>query len=485
MHVARHLRRVDGGRSGSPSASSSCTTTATEVVGRRRALPLEPAVLLAAAGVRRTGDPGRDRRASPGCCGCPRVVRGARVRPRGRATRSRAWRSRGSCSGPRYRVGLQGPRAASRALRARTKSYALRARTRRRRRGDAVPVRRGARAPATRSERLSDDGTRTARRSSATSSPSCASRQARKPVGEFLGEVDPAHRHSSTELDADRDRSRRRAARRNLAAFLDAGARVRAGRGRAHAPRVPRLRRRGRGARQAGVGAGPAHRTRTPSKVMTIHAAKGSSSTTCSCPGGAKGLLPSPRSSRTRPSAAKSLDFELRGDAEILPAFDGVLSHFKARAAGAGEYEERRTAYVALTRARKRDSSSAARTGTARTSSAKEAGEFLEELAAWGHGRARHGRCGSRRGRSTRSNPCSGIASGSCGLARAGAARRARTHVFPTGGGHAARRRGRDRRRAADAARTARSGGARAVRGARRRAAAPRRAPAEREAPMP
>ena len=46
-------------------------------------------------------------------------------------------------------------------------------------------------------------------------------------------------------------------------------------------------------------------------------------------PGMARGLLPNPRMQQNPAERGKSLDFELRGDAAILPTFDGVLSHFK------------------------------------------------------------------------------------------------------------------------------------------------------------
>ena len=114
-----------------------------EVVRRRRALPLEPAVLLAAAGVRGTGDP----RGDPGARrapAAPRDRRGPGVRPRGqRPARERG--AREDPARPPLPRRVQGPRACGGAR----QDEELRAPPGGRGggRGDAVPVRRGARAP--------------------------------------------------------------------------------------------------------------------------------------------------------------------------------------------------------------------------------------------------------------------------------------------------------------------------------------------------
>jgi DNA helicase-2/ATP-dependent DNA helicase PcrA len=78
-----------------------------------------------------------------------------------------------------------------------------------------------------------------------------------------------------------------------------------------------------------------------------------------------------------------SLDFELRGDASILPRFDGVLSHFKRDLQQQEIIEERRTMYVALTRAR-RSLWVSASTWYGENVNAKGPSEFFAELAAWG-----------------------------------------------------------------------------------------------------
>ncbi len=88
-------------------------------------------------------------------------------------------------------------------------------------------------------------------------------------------------------------------------------------------------------------------------KVMTIHQAKGLEFDHVFVPGIADGLMPSKRIQQNPAERGYSLDFELRGDADILPAFDGVLSHFKRDLQAQEVIEERRTMYVALTRARR------------------------------------------------------------------------------------------------------------------------------------
>ena len=146
-------------------------------------------------------------------------------------------------------------------------------------------------------------------------------------------------------------------------------------------------------------------------KVMTIHARRASSSTTCSCPGMAKGLLPSTRIQHNPAERGKSMDFELRGDAKILPKFDGVLSHFKQDLQAQEEYEERRTAYVAMTRARRRLFCTGAH-WYGENINAKEGGQFLRELAGWVM-EVRHGTWDPGEDIDERRTRCSGTASGS------------------------------------------------------------------------
>jgi DNA helicase II / ATP-dependent DNA helicase PcrA len=117
-------------------------------------------------------------------------------------------------------------------------------------------------------------------------------------------------------------------------------------------------------------------------KVMTIHQAKGLEFDHVFVPGVANGLMPSKRIQQNPAERGYSLDFELRGDAAILPTFDGVLSHFKADLQRQEVIEERRTMYVALTRARKTLWVSAS-TWYGENVQAKGASEFFAELRAW------------------------------------------------------------------------------------------------------
>jgi DNA helicase-2/ATP-dependent DNA helicase PcrA len=117
-------------------------------------------------------------------------------------------------------------------------------------------------------------------------------------------------------------------------------------------------------------------------KVMTIHAAKGLEFDNVFVPGLAKGLLPNMTIQQNPAERGKSLDFELRGDAAILPAFDGVLSRFREALQAQELYEERRTAYVAMTRAKRRLFVTGAH-WYGETIRAREAGPFLRELKDW------------------------------------------------------------------------------------------------------
>ncbi len=117
-------------------------------------------------------------------------------------------------------------------------------------------------------------------------------------------------------------------------------------------------------------------------KVMTIHQAKGLEFGHVFVPGVATGLMPSKRIQQNPAERAYSLDFELRGDRAILPSFDGVLSHFKQDLQHQEVIEERRTMYVALTRARRTLWISAS-TWYGENVNAKGASEFFGELADW------------------------------------------------------------------------------------------------------
>jgi ATP-dependent DNA helicase UvrD/PcrA len=117
-------------------------------------------------------------------------------------------------------------------------------------------------------------------------------------------------------------------------------------------------------------------------KVMTIHQAKGLEFDHVFVPGIADGLMPSRRIQQNPAERGYSLDFELRGDADILPAFDGVLSHFKRDLQAQEVIEERRTMYVALTRARRSLHVSASQ-WYGELINAKGPSTFFSELLAW------------------------------------------------------------------------------------------------------
>ena len=153
-------------------------------------------------------------------------------------TRTPASRSRASCSGPRYRVGLQGPGARRGAGRSEEPRAAGR---RGGRRGDAVPVRRGARAPR-RGRAICPTRAARAWRSSGASWRRCGSRPAGPSASSWpRSSGAPGCSRSSTPHTI-RSRPRRQAQPRGVPRR---GARVLAAGGRADAARVPRLRRHG------------------------------------------------------------------------------------------------------------------------------------------------------------------------------------------------------------------------------------------------
>jgi DNA helicase-2/ATP-dependent DNA helicase PcrA len=186
------------------------------------------------------------------------------------------------------------------------------------------------------------------------------------------------------ELDADPERQRALSARRNLAAFLDEVHAFEPVEGeltlRAFLDYVDAVEELDK---QDWAPVQPSDEDSV--KVMTIHVAKGLEFDHVFVPGVAHGLLPNPMVPQNPAERGKSLDFELRGDAAILPTFDGNVSRFKEALAAQEIVEERRTAYVALTRARR----------TLHVSGAfwygdnqmpKKASRFLDELIEWGAG---------------------------------------------------------------------------------------------------
>jgi DNA helicase-2/ATP-dependent DNA helicase PcrA len=211
--------------------------------------------------------------------------------------------------------------------------------------------------------------------------------QARKPVGEFLAEV-VRRTGLLAELEASGDVETAAAKKRNLAAFLDQV--------HAFSPLEGELTLQAfldfvdtvAGAdRQEWAPVQPSGENSV--KVMTIHQAKGLEFDTVFIPGLAEGILPDLQIQHNPVERGKSLDFELRGDRDILPSFERlgkVLSRFKAALKAQEEIEERRTFYVALTRAKKRLHVTGAHWYGDDVQSPKRPSQFFEELAAWGEG---------------------------------------------------------------------------------------------------
>ncbi len=92
-------------------------------------------------------------------------------------------------------------------------------------------------------------------------------------------------------------------------------------------------------------------------KLMTVHAAKGLEWDVVSVPGLSKGVFPSARGTSPWPWRAEALPGELRGDRDDLPVWDDPspagCRAFKDAYRTVAAAEERRLAYVAVTRARK------------------------------------------------------------------------------------------------------------------------------------
>jgi DNA helicase II / ATP-dependent DNA helicase PcrA len=204
--------------------------------------------------------------------------------------------------------------------------------------------------------------------------------EARRPVGEFLGEI-IRRTGILTELDAQLDVASAAAARRNLAAFLDEVHSFAPVQGeltlRAFLDYVDAVEKLDK---QEWSPVQPSEEDSV--KVMTIHVAKGLEFDHVFVPGLAKGLLPNTMIQHNPAERGKSMDFELRGDASYLPRYEGNLSAFKKDLQKQEEYEERRTAYVAMTRARRTLHVTGAH-WYAENLRAKEAGPFLRELKDW------------------------------------------------------------------------------------------------------
>jgi DNA helicase-2/ATP-dependent DNA helicase PcrA len=206
--------------------------------------------------------------------------------------------------------------------------------------------------------------------------------EARRPVGEFLAEI-VRRIGLLTELDASLATQQALATRRNLAAFLDEV--------HGFTPLEGELTIRAFLDYLEAVEAtdSPEWSPVQPSeddsvKVMTIHQVKGLEFDAVFVPGMAKDILPDFRVQQNPAEKGRSLDFELRGDRDILPSFQGNLRQFWYALRDQALVEERRTCYVALTRARKRLFVSGAHWYGDDTGKPKDDSVFFEELAAWG-----------------------------------------------------------------------------------------------------
>ncbi len=206
--------------------------------------------------------------------------------------------------------------------------------------------------------------------------------EARRPVGEFLAEV-VRRTGLLAELDAEPDQEAASARRRNIAAFLDEV--------HAFTPVEGELTLRAfldyvavveDAERQEWSPVQPSDADSV--KVMTIHQAKGLEFDTVFVPGMARDVLPNNRLQHNPATKGKSLDFELRGDRDVLPRYTGGnLRDFWRELKDQELIEERRTCYVALTRARKRLSCTGAHWyGEGET--VKKPSVFFDELADWG-----------------------------------------------------------------------------------------------------
>jgi DNA helicase II / ATP-dependent DNA helicase PcrA len=202
---------------------------------------------------------------------------------------------------------------------------------------------------------------------------------ARRPVASFLADV-VRRTGLLAELDAEVDRAAAGAKRRNLAAFLDQVDAFQPVEGELSLASFLTYLDSIEDDREWN----PVQPSDDDSvKVMTIHAAKGLEFDAVFVPGLAAGLFPDVRVQENPARKAQSLDVELRRDRHLLPSFDGVMSHFTRDLRDQEEFEERRTAYVALTRARQRLFLSSAWWYGESLRADRKPGRFHNELVLW------------------------------------------------------------------------------------------------------
>jgi DNA helicase-2/ATP-dependent DNA helicase PcrA len=201
---------------------------------------------------------------------------------------------------------------------------------------------------------------------------------ARRPVGEFLAEI-IRRTGLLAELDSAADQPMALARRRNLAAFLE----------QVHAfqPVDGELTLRAFLEHLDSIDDDREWNPVQPSdddsvKVMTVHAAKGLEFEAVFVPGLANGLFPDARVQQNPARKGSSLDVELRRDRDLLPRFDDNMKAFTDALREQEVAEERRTCYVALTRAKRHLFVSSAN-WYGENLMAKGVGRFLVELLTW------------------------------------------------------------------------------------------------------
>jgi len=229
---------------------------------------------------------------------------------------------------------------------------------------------------------------------------------ARRPVGEFLAEI-IRRTGLLAELDTAADQPMALARQRNLAAFLE----------QVHAfqPVDGELTLRAFLEHLDSIDDDREWNPVQPSdddsvKVMTVHAAKGLEFEAVFVPGLANGLFPDARVQQNPARKGSSLDVELRRDRDLLPRFDDNIKAFTDALREQEVAEERRTCYVALTRAKQHLFVSSAN-WYGENLMAKGVGRFLVELLTWarrGAGAVWPAEAGAEEGEAAQTNPLEG-----------------------------------------------------------------------------
>jgi hypothetical protein len=168
------------------------------------------------------------------------------------------------------------------------------------------------------------------------------------------------------------------AARANLASFLDAAVRFAPLEGEASLATFLEYLEAAEGVEDIEV-AQPRHDDSV--KLMTVHQAKGLEFDLVYLPGMAKKIFPDDKVTDNPAKSVGELPYEVRSDQESLPSFDKVMTRFEAALKERAMEEERRLAYVAITRARKALRMSAAHWYGEERITPAGPGLFFEELA--------------------------------------------------------------------------------------------------------